>query len=86
MTHLHVFIFNVFSDQAVLYVWFILASIYLKMIAFIPGNHKDTIQKLCFYNQKLEAPLFFYYFSNQSHSISFPLRAQDCFPSAVLLM
>lgn len=40
---------------------------HLDVMAFIPGNHKDTIQRLCFYNQKLGARLFF--------SIIFPIKA-----------
>lgn len=35
------------------------------IMAFIPGNHKDTIQQLCFYNLKLGAPL---------SSIVFPIK------------
>lgn len=55
------------------------------------GIHSRKIIKIqfrdCFYNQQPGAPLFFfYYFSNQSRSISFPLSIKDCFPSAVLLM
>ena len=55
------------------------------------GIHSRKIIKTqfrdCFYNQQPGAPLFFfYYFSNQSRSISFPLSIKDCFPSAVLLM
>lgn len=78
--------FNVFSGQTRFSVWVPLAPLHSDVMAFIPGNHKDTIQRLCFYNQKLGAPLFFYYFSNQSRSISFPLSVKDCFPSAVLLI
>ncbi len=58
--------FNIFSGETLFYVWVPLAPIHSDVMAFIPGNHKDTIQRLCFYNQKLGAPLF---------SIIFPIKA-----------
>lgn len=78
---------NIFSGQTLFSVWVALAPIHSDVMAFIPGNHKDTIQRLCFYNQKLGAPLFFLlFFPIKATVFHSPLSVKDCFLSAVSLL